>query len=1522
MEFIERIVTDESLVRRNWLSTEEAVDEVVSFEERFGEPHVSLARHAAFPVLLTPELVNLIRVNFLDKTGVPWIAEQDFLLSPMCRPVGNELFEVEPRVREVLLYELGWECGAGRPFELGEFLLDYTESSLGAQQRPEITQLQKWVALAYVSPEHLVEEMTRHLLSSVSGEGAPTLASHIKIATAYELVADALERSLPPEEYRKLAADSRLMAYYWYGNRKTFRSDLEAAAAAGPAAESGGARPETLTVFLDWVRKSPAEPASPFAEEIPGAEQSPESWGAEERLRLDAALARLAGDPGFGTAAYRVIVVSGEPGPARTEFVRRIAESRRPGFGGLLYLDLSAAGRPNLSVRDIRIEVFKRLTGVPPPTPEDEATWRSGYGYALFKYPTLLVLDNVEAEHVEALSPPPQSLLVVTTSQPEVAASSSVYVFDMDAPPPPPPTPGRLTLEEQDYLAELLTTNFMVRDVRPAALLQNFLPVQLVSQLPAPPVTPRDLAVQVVRTLANEYPRYLPNLTDFLSNFAGAEAQARMQSLRERFGPPVFDFPPVEDQPVQAPSSTPQQFFGREQEASAIIRHLIAGPRSLVVIDGPAGIGKTSLARVVAYSPEVRGEFRDGVVWLGPRYPEGDLGGELAQIALTLNLPFTTDDFTSLYNTLRRRLGQYRLLIVMDETFDEADVETIDSLSPAAVIYTSRGVPRELVEKPHAFHLSLRPLAQAASVELLRALAPDFIDNKILERLAALSEGDPKHLHALAERLKELSPSDEFNEVLRDLAGERAPEEEAAPARNEVLVLYSHSDERHADELRVRLSPLVRGARVVFWDDTALTSAPRSRAEFEAALGRAKVAVVFVSADFLASDFIAGHDQEELLKKSVGQGMRLLPVALSPSHWGRTFLAEYQFVNDPSRPLGSLKRAQRNEVFAEVAREIRNTFREESEGADGGEDIERTPLDLSEVNVPSLIMDVQRELITTRYDAVHWRASFPAHRNATVRGDQRLLHILFNELLENAFTAAIQGNTARPEVRVTGRGGGDRLRVEISDNGRGLPDVMSEDVFREPVALAKPRHRGLGLYTANRIALRHGGKIELLRTGSGGTTFVVELPLAEAQTPPPPRSGSRAARYLFYLSHAKAETGDGHLEKFYLDLTEELRAISGRGRSELDFFYGSNVESGDGWDAAATEALQSSMSLVCIYSRSYFASVSCGKEFEVFRRRLSISAPHGELRLPPIIPVLWDSPERIKRLLPPAAAEIQYFNPNVGESYEREGLYYLMRLQRYRDEYQEFLRRLAVHIFERAEKSPPLPPLPEPLNFEEIPNAFHTAWPGPADRPDSDKFAGPEVVQAMLVVGSRQEMHDIREDVRAYDETPEGWRPFDPDDSKNILYRLAQVITSQGLMYETHAAADDLIERLREAEAKNKIVLLVLDPWAVRLDRFRRLLSQFDQQVFFNCAVLTLWNPSGAESELLRMGLENEVRQTLSRAVLTDTVHMMRSAEQFERKCAELIARVRARIIERARLIRSTGEANLPLPRLPKLGES
>ena len=139
------------------LTEEIAKQQIERFVARFQPNYRYLACHCALPLVLTPELVNYIRVQFLLNEEVPWIAEADLLLSELCRPVGYELYAMTPAVRSNLLAqfetpEFQQKFGRNRLKSVAQLLMDYVTYLIGTNppSRQGEFQAQQWAAMVYL----------------------------------------------------------------------------------------------------------------------------------------------------------------------------------------------------------------------------------------------------------------------------------------------------------------------------------------------------------------------------------------------------------------------------------------------------------------------------------------------------------------------------------------------------------------------------------------------------------------------------------------------------------------------------------------------------------------------------------------------------------------------------------------------------------------------------------------------------------------------------------------------------------------------------------------------------------------------------------------------------------------------------------------------------------------------------------------------------------------------------------------------------------------------------------------------------------------------------------------------------------------------------------------------------------------------------------------------------------------------------------------------------------------------------
>ena len=107
-------------------------------------------------------------------------------------------------------------------------------------------------------------------------------------------------------------------------------------------------------------------------------------------------------------------------------------------------------------------------------------------------------------------------------------------------------------------------------------------------------------------------------------------------------------------------------------------------------------------------------------------------------------------------------------------------------------------------------------------------------------------------------------------------------------------------------------------------------------------------------------------------------------------------------------------------------------------------------------------------------------------------------HDQFNQVLSNLLVNARQVLEARPQPRrvgISARLDGDFVRIDVADNGPGVPEALRGQIF-DPFFTTKPAGigMGIGLAVSRGIVEVHRGTLTLEETPGGGACFVIRLP--------------------------------------------------------------------------------------------------------------------------------------------------------------------------------------------------------------------------------------------------------------------------------------------------------------------------------------------------------------------------------------------------------------------------------------------
>ena len=142
--------------------------------------------------------------------------------------------------------------------------------------------------------------------------------------------------------------------------------------------------------------------------------------------------------------------------------------------------------------------------------------------------------------------------------------------------------------------------------------------------------------------------------------------------------------------------------------------------------------------------------------------------------------------------------------------------------------------------------------------------------------------------------------------------------------KNKIFISYSHKDMDWLNKVQTNLKVLRHNNHDFdLWDDTRIKSGDKWKIEIENALKDSGIAILIISTDFLASDFIRSDELPTLLRNAKENGTRILPLIVRPCLFTRDKnLSEFQSVNPPNKPLSSLTESQAEQDLVNLTSEV------------------------------------------------------------------------------------------------------------------------------------------------------------------------------------------------------------------------------------------------------------------------------------------------------------------------------------------------------------------------------------------------------------------------------------------------------------------------------------------------------------------------------------------------------------------------------------------------------------------------
>jgi signal transduction histidine kinase len=110
-----------------------------------------------------------------------------------------------------------------------------------------------------------------------------------------------------------------------------------------------------------------------------------------------------------------------------------------------------------------------------------------------------------------------------------------------------------------------------------------------------------------------------------------------------------------------------------------------------------------------------------------------------------------------------------------------------------------------------------------------------------------------------------------------------------------------------------------------------------------------------------------------------------------------------------------------------------------------------------------------------------------------IRADHDQLHRILTNLVRNA-RQAIEATHRPGTIELAGGEAEDGWWIRIGDTGPGLPERAREHLYQPFQGGSRKGGIGLGLAIAAELVRGHGGQLELVKSGEGGTEFMIRLP--------------------------------------------------------------------------------------------------------------------------------------------------------------------------------------------------------------------------------------------------------------------------------------------------------------------------------------------------------------------------------------------------------------------------------------------
>jgi TIR domain. len=191
--------------------------------------------------------------------------------------------------------------------------------------------------------------------------------------------------------------------------------------------------------------------------------------------------------------------------------------------------------------------------------------------------------------------------------------------------------------------------------------------------------------------------------------------------------------------------------------------------------------------------------------------------------------------------------------------------------------------------------------------------------SNVMDRLVSRGE--------LRETIELMHASASVDSYFDEIARRKLLPNKGRAQRTKIFISYAHAAEENTgwvSRIQTHLGALTYSSDFEVWADTKIEPGQRWQEQIEQAISHTRIAVLVLTADFLASKFIRDAELPPLLEAADADGAAIFCIYGSDVHLSGIAkrLLRYQFVNKPERPLQSLSDAARESVYKELSKAV------------------------------------------------------------------------------------------------------------------------------------------------------------------------------------------------------------------------------------------------------------------------------------------------------------------------------------------------------------------------------------------------------------------------------------------------------------------------------------------------------------------------------------------------------------------------------------------------------------------------